>query len=122
MEHTNYGLGTGQCFVLPAILPGIAKLLLHVSVSECHKHSLGESFLNCYFILYRYVICKLHIYVISVCYIERDRHIYSYISIYREGRVLLLYFCILTVLPEQLLRMLGTTMTPIMKTDVKGTL
>lgn len=75
--------------------------------------------LDCYFISYGYVICKLDIYVINVyVYIEREgeRHIY-YMSIYRDGGVFLLYICILNIFPEQLLRMLGTTMVPIIKTN-----
>lgn len=56
-------------------------------------------------------------------YVERETHnIQLYMSIYRDGRFLLLCICILNVFPEQLLRIPGTTMIPILKTDVKGTL
>lgn len=74
-EHTEHTENC-QCLVFLAILPGIAKLSLHASVSECHKYSLGESILDCYFILYGYVICKLHIYVIKSYYVSicRERN------------------------------------------------
>lgn len=54
-------------------------------------------------------------------YIYRDTHItYSYMSIYRDGGFLLLYICVLNMLLEQLVRMLGTTI--IKTTDAKGML